>query len=162
MFIVFSSSVSLNADDKPWKKHNKKNKREKLRRVYAHLDEWAIVYQILKIQFDGYSCRSHHEWMAVTTWISRIIDSEALDVRISLRNLAVIHRCHCQGHRCWTSKNTENMRIQIDSIRVNCRFTIDTSSHIWNAPIVASSWLSWISKLTMWTGVVWLSLPSRP
>ncbi|KAK2716726.1 hypothetical protein QYM36_007016 [Artemia franciscana] len=34
-----ASNSNLNMLDKPWKKHNKKNKREKLRRVYAHLDE---------------------------------------------------------------------------------------------------------------------------
>ena len=33
------STSTLNDEAKPWKKHNKKNKREKLRRVYAHLDQ---------------------------------------------------------------------------------------------------------------------------
>ncbi|EFX89969.1 hypothetical protein DAPPUDRAFT_309652 [Daphnia pulex] len=33
------SCTTLNESDKPWKKHNKKHKREKLRRVYAHLDQ---------------------------------------------------------------------------------------------------------------------------
>lgn len=44
-------------------------------------------------------------------------------------------------------------RRQIQELR-NKIHTIAIKSHIRNAPIVASSWLSWISILIMWTGLL--------
>jgi large subunit GTPase 1 len=36
--VLATDSTNPSPDGKPWKKHNNRNKKEKLRRLYRHLD----------------------------------------------------------------------------------------------------------------------------
>lgn len=75
--------------------------------------------------------------------VSKTKRSGILAVAFAPQSHAVARRCHCLNPSTGPSKKT-NKNESIEKCSINRRHpTIDIMSQIKNAPMVASSWLSW-------------------